>query len=218
MRGDILLHGKSISSAGGGHTTSSELDLFLKKSPLPTCGWRPSTSCIRDSAHFRHPSSSKTGYYFFSRFKPWPIERHQVIHTGERPYICDIYGEAFKYKTNLNSHRKLHSGEKPYICEECGKAFAHLDYLKEYIKTYSGKKPYVCNICNKAYTNRRSLKRYIETEHQKIRYACDYCGKIYSRRYNRIVIIEYLVNHKREFKKMIRLILYIYEFIPKYIY
>ena len=48
---------------------------------------------------------------------------HERLHTGEKPYICDIFGIRVAQKSNLKQHMKIHIGDKPYSCEICGKSF-----------------------------------------------------------------------------------------------
>jgi len=33
------------------------------------------------------------------------------VHTGERPYPCDICKECFAYKSELKKHLRVHEGE-----------------------------------------------------------------------------------------------------------
>ncbi|XP_045181662.1 zinc finger and SCAN domain-containing protein 5B-like isoform X5 [Mercenaria mercenaria] len=51
------------------------------------------------------------------------MERHRILHTGQRPFSCHLCDKTFNQKANLKSHLTLHSGEKPFVCNICHKAF-----------------------------------------------------------------------------------------------
>ena len=88
------------------------------------CGER-SYLCHMCRKSFNHPSK---------------LKRHEMIHTGERPYLC-MCGRSFIQPSNLKVHEMKHTGEKPYVCNFCSKPFRASEHLKEHESVHHGSKP-----------------------------------------------------------------------------
>ncbi|XP_078057142.1 zinc finger protein 148-like, partial [Mustelus asterias] len=98
---------------------------FLVKSPKTHV-------CEQCSAAFR------TNYH---------LQRHILIHTGEKPYQCSQCSMRFIQKYLLQRHEKIHTGEKPFHCDECDMRFIQKYHMERHKRTHSGEKPYQCEYC-----------------------------------------------------------------------
>ena len=86
---------------------------------------------------------------------------------GERQYVCPVDGCGKKFLDNskLKRHQLVHTGEKPFKCKLCGKRFS-LDFnLRTHLRTHTGEKPYVCNFpgCGKRFTQSSNLTAHEKT-------------------------------------------------------
>lgn len=86
---------------------------------------------------------------------------------GERQYSCPVAGCGKKFLDNskLKRHQLVHTGEKPFKCELCFKRFS-LDFnLRTHLRTHTGEKPYMCTFpgCNKRFTQSSNLTAHEKT-------------------------------------------------------
>ena len=63
------------------------------------------------------------------------LNEHKSIHTGEKPFSCELCEMRFRQKKTLKDHQRTHTGEKRFSCELCDKRFAHKSGLKNHMFT-----------------------------------------------------------------------------------
>lgn len=51
------------------------------------------------------------------------LERHFLIHTGQKPFKCSSCGKSFRQSTHLKIHQLTHTEERPFQCSFCQKGF-----------------------------------------------------------------------------------------------
>ena len=83
------------------------------------------------------------GRRFISNYR---LTTHSIIHTGKKPFSCEICDSVFRRRSHLDKHSKLHTGERPHVCTYCGKGFIQ----KANLNLHRGK----CDIAAKAYNEK----------------------------------------------------------------
>ena len=91
--------------------------------------------------------------------KQCKLDRHMVVHTGERRFPCPEpgCGQAFTSDWHLERHRKVHGArEKHFKCDfhGCAAAFELKHQLKRHQKTHEH--PFQCAHCPERCPNHRS--------------------------------------------------------------
>uniref|UniRef100_A0A8C2G6I6 Zinc finger and BTB domain containing 17 n=1 Tax=Cyprinus carpio TaxID=7962 RepID=A0A8C2G6I6_CYPCA len=133
------------------------------------------------------------------------LKRHQLVHSGEKPYQCDYCERSFSDPTakmrhlethdtdkghkcqhcdkkfnqlgNLKAHLKIHITDGPLKCKECGKQFTTSGNLKRHLRVHNGEKPFVCMYCQRAFADPGALQRHVRIHTGEKPCLCLICGK-----------------------------------------
>uniref|UniRef100_A0A087XXD1 Zinc finger protein 436-like n=1 Tax=Poecilia formosa TaxID=48698 RepID=A0A087XXD1_POEFO len=96
------------------------------------------------------------------------LKTHEAIHSGVKPFRCDLCPKAYMRTNDLQHHRSVahSSGAGPalrpasLLCHLCGKEFKCRSQLAIHFQTHTGERPHLCDICGRKFARQYQLKRH----------------------------------------------------------
>ncbi|KAJ6648712.1 Protein escargot [Pseudolycoriella hygida] len=86
------------------------------------------------------------------------LKMHIKTHT--RPFQCKVCDKRFARPWLLQGHIRIHTGEKPFVCAHCERAFADRSNLRAHLQTHSAVKKYACRMCTKTFARMSLLTKH----------------------------------------------------------
>ncbi|XP_039607993.1 zinc finger protein 184-like isoform X2 [Polypterus senegalus] len=111
------------------------------------------------------------------------LKNHQLFQS----LFCSECGKNFRRKHDLQKHERVHTGERPYSCVQCGKSFTQTSHLYQHQRRHTSDKPcppikiYNCTECGMKFTSKNAFQLHQRIHTKANIFSCAECGKKFTR-------------------------------------
>ncbi|XP_072948854.1 uncharacterized protein [Epargyreus clarus] len=108
------------------------------------------------------------------------LKRHfETFHSKrERKFVCEMCGNSFYRKNDIITHLRVHTGEQPYVCQYCPKKFRQIASMIRHRRTHTGEKPYACPICGRRFADSNLVRKHQSVHSDERNFQCHLCPKL----------------------------------------
>ncbi|CAH0396219.1 unnamed protein product [Bemisia tabaci] len=116
------------------------------------------------------------------------LEKHMVVHSKEKRFVCDFCPKKYVQRSTVNFHMRLKhlrendpTREEKYKCNFCAAKFATRSKFTEHANLmHQDKRPFRCNACQSTFLQKYLLVNHVKLCHLKERpFSCDFCAITY---------------------------------------
>lgn len=152
-------------------------------------------SCVAAS-NFRIEGEGKNRVFYckeceYKSLRIKDVMTHLVVHTGDRPWKCDLCPKTCTQQSSLQAHKE--SAHKEFkvelTCHYCGKLVKGRNRIYRHLKVHT-EKGIPCTVCHKILKNRNSLSQHMHRHTGVKSYTCEKCASTF-------YTSSELANHKR---------------------
>jgi transcription elongation factor Elf1 len=102
--------------------------------------------------------------------------RHELTHSNERPFACEMCGKTYKAERLLKDHLAGHTAL--IDCEFCQLKIEGTDNYKEHVKLVHQEKV-GCTVCRMTFLGQKRLENHMRIHSSEKQFVCEICGVSY---------------------------------------
>ena len=91
------------------------------------------------------------------------LDKHLATRHGSKRFKCEFKNcdKIYSSREGLRYHKLVHTGLKPYTCEICGKCFGRKGILKNHSDLHDDIKKYTCDVCGRCFSQKQGLDTHV---------------------------------------------------------